>query len=658
MHSTQHFATRRRQAGSVAVYTAVILIAILTATVLAIELGRIYQARQQYQKMASLAALDVASLVGGCDSATPPTQAQLEARVQASLQRNGTPADITQVVVEAGTVATDATTGLRYLVPSDIAAAQAVRVTLTGKFPPVLTGLLPQNDSMRLSATASREALGAFTVGSGLLDVTARNLVLGGMLGESVTLTAVHYQGLLDASVSLGALALAAGLEVQDLSDPLRLSAQQPRLSAVLAGLSEQVSLAGDTAAAAALDLLAQAAAAGADPNVPLGLILGATDGTAADAPVSNALDLVNALVQAAVADDSGSASPILLDTRTVTGVGTVSTFLRVLEPAQPGIGRPGTPEAVARTAQVRLMVRIEASPVLTDLQTDISNTVNGLIDTLLSGLGVVNVPTTVTVVPPPLNLGADVDVAQAAAYLDRIQCPRAGVNDGDPIAELSAETGVAQIVFGTFSGAAAGAPALSPTSSIPLASVSIDATCAVRDPITNACLLNLGSQTLDFALRTSTADVGQTGPAPLPQDVTAFTFSKSLSDGKAGYAADGVPPQAPVPGNPQTVGSELSVDLDAELDMNRTGSLLSPLDTLADSVESAVRALPAVSGLLDTINGLVADNIDPLLAALGIRTGVADVTMQSVSTDQPRLVSTCLPDSTAQPPRGCPSPN
>lgn len=658
MHSTQHFAARRRQAGSVVVYTAIILLAILTATVLAIELGRIYQARQQYQKMASLAALDVASLVGGCDSTVPPTQAQLEARVQASLQRNGNTADITLTVVEAGTVATDASTGLRYLVPSDLATAQAVRVTLTGRFPAVLTGLLPQNDSMRLSATAARAAVGAFTIGSGLIDVDANNLVLGGMLGDSVNLTAVDYQGLLNAGVSLGQLALAVGLEVQDLSDPLRLSAEDPTLSEVLTGLSEQLDQAGEMAAAAALDVLAQAAAAGANPAVPLDLLVGATDGTAADVQVSSAFDLVNSLLQAAVADDGGSVTPIPISNQVVTSVGTVSTFLRVLEPARPGIGRPGSAEAVARTAQVQLLVRIDGGPDLSGLQTTLATTVSTLADTLLSGLGVVNVPTTVTVAPAPLKLGVDVAAASAAAYLDRIDCPRGTVNDGDPVAALSAQTGLATVAFGTYSGAGTDAPALSPAGSIPLAEVAIDATCAVRAPITNACLSNLGSQTLDIALQASTAGVGSTGPAPLPLDVTAFTFTESLSDGKAGYTADGVPPQAPVPGNPQTVGSSASLGLALALDVDQTGTLLSPLDTVAAAVESAAGSAPEVATLMDTINGLVADQIDPLLAALGVRTGVADVTMQSVSTDQPRLVSTCLPGSTFQPPRGCPAPN
>lgn len=643
------------QRGSVVVYTAVTLMAVLTASVIAIEMGRIYQARQHYQKMASLAALDATRMISGCDSMLIPTQAAIEARVQESLVRNGDPAEITERVVETGRIVIDAPTATRYLEPSGIADARAVRVTLTGRFPRTLTGLLPQSENMRVSATAEQGVVGTFQVGSGLVDVSSRNTVLSALLGNNVSLSLVDYQRLAGANITLEQLGTAVGLDVQDLSDPLALAAQTPVLSDVIGGLAQQLSAAGDQATADVLTTLAQAAAGGGNPAVPLDLIIGATDGTAAQAPLVNALELLTALAQAAQADDGGTTTPLALSVTAVPLVGTVRTYLNVIEPARIGTGRPGSDDAVATTAQVRLKVRIEASTVLTGLQAAITSLVNNLITGLLSVLGgVINVSTTVTVVPPPLNIGVDVEAAKATAYLDRVQCPRAGVNNGDPIAELSAATGTATVDIGTYSGTATAthAPALSPTSSIPLANVAINATCAVR--LLGVCIANLGSTNLALSLQATAVGVGQTGPSDLPLDVTQFTYEESLSDGRAGYAADGVPPAAAVTGNPQTVGSSTSVALTLGLASTQTGSgLTGLLGGLVASVVSGVQGL--VQGLLNFVNGLVASTIDPLLQALGVRTGTATVTMQSVTVDQPVIVSVCLPDSNFLPPRGCP---
>src|SRR3546814_6900833 len=94
---------------------------------------------------------------------------------------------------------------------------------------------------MTTSATAEQAALGSLYVGSTLLDVSGGvlNAVLSGLLGGSVNLNAVDYQGLAGVNVSLGQLATAVGVDVSDLSDPLALTTQTPVLSSVLNGRSE-----------------------------------------------------------------------------------------------------------------------------------------------------------------------------------------------------------------------------------------------------------------------------------------------------------------------------------------------------------------------------------------------------------------------------------
>lgn len=48
---------------------------------------------------------------------------------------------------------------------------------------------------------------------------------------------------------------------------------------------------------------------------------------------------------------------------------------------------------------------------------------------------------------------------------------------------------------------------------------------------------------------------------------------------------------------------------------------------------------------LLDVVNDLGSEAIDPLLANLGLRLGTATVTVHSVTVDQPTLVTTSFPE-------------
>src|SRR3546814_9305092 len=56
----------RKQQGAAAVFVAIALIPLLIATMLAIEVGRVYYAHRSLQKAANLAALDTARLMSGC----------------------------------------------------------------------------------------------------------------------------------------------------------------------------------------------------------------------------------------------------------------------------------------------------------------------------------------------------------------------------------------------------------------------------------------------------------------------------------------------------------------------------------------------------------------------------------------------------------------
>lgn len=645
-----------RQRGSVVVYTAVTLLAILTSAVIAIEMGRIYGTHRQLQKMASMAALDAVREASRCSRTVAPTQAELVSRVNDSLDRNGVLADITQITVEPGVVRTEGATSRRFLQPTTLAGATAVRVTLRRQFPDLLTGLLPaQSRFMVASATAEQPLSGAFSVGSGLASLNGGllNSALGGLIGANLGL--VDYTGLANVNVTLEQLATALDVDVQDLSNPLTLQADAPVLSDSLSGLASSLS---GTANASVIDLLngLAASAAGNNGSTELENLLGSYDVTGPSAPVINLLDLVFNLAASTRLDPSGTGAVIPLNLPltavSIPNVTTIATALRVLEAPQAGRGRPGDPSATASTAQIRLMIRARVNA-----QTQVASALNLVLVGGLLG----------TVTAPPINLGMDVDVAKATAFLDRIDCPRDGVNGGRPVSYLSAQPAVATVRLGTYTGL--------PTAFTPITTGSSQ-------------LLGVGIQILGglvasinvnlFLANSVSTTAGSSTEQPLPNTVIDFTQDANASSpGPDVWIADGAPPDAAVPNrNPQTVGSTNvlagtvsglfgSLDITASDPAHPSGSnicllriivctLSVPVDSIVDAVLTPTRAL--LDTVLSSAGGLVDGLLDPLLNALGIKVGSATVIMQSVTTAQPVVVSVCRPDLAASTAKGCPT--
>ncbi len=407
----------------------------------------------------------------------------------------------------------------------------------------------------------------------------------------------------------------AIDLDVADLSDPLALSTETPLLSDVIDGLAG--SLAGNASASVVslLHQLAAAAQSGQDLPVPLAELLGDVDATASNAPFVNLLDLLVALGAAANTDGSGNVTPIALPVSlNVPGVTAVHAFIRLVEPPRfSGMKRAG--EAEASSAQIQIQVRLQVG----------------------SGafLGLVSIE--------PIRLGLDVEVARASAFLDQIKCPRSA--DPEIAAVLSATPSVAMVRMGTFSGNPSAAPPIALGASN-LTSVKVN-------------ILGLGQ--VDAVVRLNNPPQICVGGGncvdpyearqALDQPVTAFTRIEDDGD-RAYWLADVVPGQ-----NPQTVGSgNLLGSAVSSLSSSMLGNLslagtqvcvlfiCLPIGNIVDSVVGPVVAglTPVLSGLLGIVDGVV----DPLLQTLGVELGVATVTMNAVSIDQPRILSTEVPST------------
>lgn len=663
MKAHTHFRKgRRAQGGAAAVFAAIALLAAITAAMLAIEVGRIYAAQSALQKQANLASLDAARVVGGCsvDDATPVEtdpvvlQTDVEVLIDQIISSAGLSGTVSRQLsaggnaegVEVGTIETfvDPATGTtqRRLLSSSSSGStpEAVRVTLQRQFPTPFMPIFPSQAGKLMTATATAEqsVIGSFWLSSGVADIELLKPLLGGLLGVDVSLLD-GVDGLASVGVSLPVLATAVGLDVEDLSDPLALQAENPLLGDLLDGLADGLTGTANATVVGLLRDLADAAASSGN-TVPLGELFPTVDDGSGDAPVVNLLDLLMAVGMATHADPSGGVTPIAItglpsSLVSIPGVADVQVGLRILQPPQFAIGRAG--EAKAKTAQVQLGLRIEAGAILNG----IVNAVDTAVDAVAAILGgILGLDVDVDIASGPLNIGVDVDVAQAEATLDRIQCPRS--SSPELVTSVTPNSALAQVRIGTFTGSAASMPDLdTSTDSWSLAHVSIDASSVcIGVNLFGLCLgipQNLGESDLQLGLKLTSLDVGA-------QDLASLDFDEfEVMDDEVKpptYLADGAPgSDVTTSENPRTVGSPLQIGLSLGLTTEQSGSgLIGVLGGLVATVLNTVTA--AVQGLLDIVNALAASLIDPLLQLLGIQLGTATVTMNSVTLDNVQLVS------------------
>lgn len=200
------FAADRR--GAVAVSSALLMTALIGFTALGVDVGAVYLDRRKAQSVADLAALAAAADLANADKAAGAT-----------IARNGlrTPA----YKIEYGVYKADAAVAAdKRFVPSAKSSANAARVTLDTTTPLFFARVVTGKDAFDIHtrATAALSSLATLSVGSRLLKVDGGliNQMLGGLLGTSLSLTAMDYNALiamkLDAFEFLNALATRAQL--------------------------------------------------------------------------------------------------------------------------------------------------------------------------------------------------------------------------------------------------------------------------------------------------------------------------------------------------------------------------------------------------------------------------------------------------------------
>lgn len=329
-------------------FVAVVMVVLLLVAALATDIGLQRVARADMQSVADAVALDLARELDGRDEATlAPLMPGLAA---ASRERNDASiGDAATVDVELGEL--DDQGDFVPVAGADVPTA--VRVTARTAVDFAFGGITGTDEgAAQRSAVGVADVGACFRVGSFVASVDSStspllDVLLGTLLGSTVNLTAVGYQGLANAEVTLLDLVKVGGLAVgstEELLDLTGLTVADFYL-AVARVLTQQ----GDTVAAGLLQSIQVSATT---PTIAVADLLtaSATDAAALAARL-NVLDLVTG---AAYLAHQGATLAIPALGVSVPGVGTVGASLTVTQAPQAGCGGVGTQ---ASTAQVQLSV-------------------------------------------------------------------------------------------------------------------------------------------------------------------------------------------------------------------------------------------------------------------------------------------------------------
>ncbi|MGH9009958.1 MAG: pilus assembly protein TadG-related protein, partial [Acidimicrobiia bacterium] len=368
-HRARSTGTHDRERGAVIIVAAVAMTVVMASAALAIDVGRLALTKRELQAVADLSSLDavralgdLAGEAGGLSIEAYATKLAREAAL-----RNGFDPDVSghTLDVAVGTFDRDTAT---FVVTTDETLRNAVRVTAGTSIDWAFT---PGHGSVSATAVAMVGEEAGVAVGSFLARLDTHksavlNGLLTGLLGGSVTLDLVSYQGVAAATVELGALGSALGFTGGSVNELL---ATEVTLRELLAATATALTAQGDSVSlTAATPVSTLAAATNPALRLRLGDLLEVAEGsgTAALAAELNVLQLVAMSAQVADGDHFLSATmPVA-----IPGVTSTSLDLALIEAPRIAIGparRDGTGQWVTRavTAQVRAQLRLQFQELL-----------------------------------------------------------------------------------------------------------------------------------------------------------------------------------------------------------------------------------------------------------------------------------------------------
>lgn len=442
---------RATQQGAALIMTVAFMLAAVSFLALSVDTGRLYLDKRTLQRVADMAALEVMTR-GGCRLGGGGS-AQAQSLAQAAATRNG-------LVIGQGVTLT-AVCGQPQAVGGQFDPAlfvaddsgRTVQVTIQRQVPASLIsgGLTGQRVNLRAVAAASRNAtrIAGLRIRSTLVSTNNEgliNAVLGGLLGSSINLSLLSYQGLVNTQISLFSfldeLAIELNLTVGGYDDVLNTSVSLGRIldvaATVLSRGEGNGTIANVQASLLGLNALRLAIPGTAQP-IRIGNLLGIQAGSelAGFDLQTDLLGIVTGGIQLA---NGNSAIAVDLPVN-LLGLATGQVKLKVQEPEQnsafgdPELARlnPLGPDKIyVRTSQVRLLISATL-PIL--------GPVRALIDGLLNNTLVSSLTTTVNNLLSLNLLGAigDLltlvscvlycDVQQDVVDIQVLQNPRIDIN-------------------------------------------------------------------------------------------------------------------------------------------------------------------------------------------------------------------------------------
>src|SRR6201996_6784484 len=342
--------------GNFAIMGAGLMTLVIGCAALGVDLGSIFADRRRTQSTTDLAAIVAASNLTNATNAA-----------SATVVKNNYPASAL-VSVQLGTYTANSAVApqSRFVTPA-VGTANAARVTLTTQTPLYFAKYITGSNQFTIttSATATSTAQASFAIGSRLLAVNGGllNAILGGMLGTTLSLSAMDYQSL--ASVNIDAFSFLSAVATRaNLTGPTYNTVLTSNLKIsdiVAAMLSTQQAQNGASTATTALSSISQAVN-GLSTKIQLGSLIdvgpygGLATGTAPQIGVAvSLLDLLAATAQIANGTNQIATGLNL----SLPGVVTASLMVTIGERAQGSswlaVGSTG---ARVHTAQTRILLQ------------------------------------------------------------------------------------------------------------------------------------------------------------------------------------------------------------------------------------------------------------------------------------------------------------
>ncbi|SCB31962.1 TadG family pilus assembly protein [Cupriavidus alkaliphilus] len=363
--------TRRCARGAVSVMAALLIATVAIAALVSIDVGHVFMRQRQLQNMVDLAAMSAAQQLKRADSA-----ANLNAAVLGTVSNigagNGYPAGIGMGCAEAAGGGADAmtacvgvwdpaTAGPRHFNaaynPATV-SPNAVRVQATQTVP--ILFVFDGGSGRQLfaeSIASGSPPVAAFSLGTGLLDVSTANSMLSVLLGNAVNLSVADWQGLVNATVTLDQLRLKA--DVGTVDQLLNTSLGLHDFYALVLGAAARDSLLSTMLGSPPTTL--GAGGAGATVSLAQLLKLGVL-APAASSAAEVGLNVAQLLMAAAQVARGDTAVALPLNLALPAELGGLSASLRVINPPVMAAGparqlssHPDTWQTTASSSQVTL---------------------------------------------------------------------------------------------------------------------------------------------------------------------------------------------------------------------------------------------------------------------------------------------------------------